>query len=114
MKSVIKIFLLTLLSCCYINTVFEFSDTEKKANFENESHCYIHQDNNDLTTPTAKTVQHFDIVFDIPHQLNLSANWTDRNFNPLLQHRAIREKPVQLNFSMRIDADSHERQDYGK
>ena len=73
MKSVMKIFLLTLLSCCYINTVFEFSDTEMKANFENESHNYIYQDNNNLTTPIAKAVQHFDIAFDNSHQLNFSA-----------------------------------------
>ena len=77
MKSVIKIFLLTLLSCCYINTVFEFSDTEKKDNFENESHIYIHQDNNYLTAPIAKPVQLFDTAFNIPHQLNIFAKCKD-------------------------------------
>ena len=79
MKSVLKIFLLTLLACCYINTVFEFSDTEKKANFENESHNYNHQDNNNhLTTLIAKAIQHFDIAFDIPHQLNFFAKCKDK------------------------------------
>jgi hypothetical protein len=61
--------------------VFEFVDNEKKANFENESHCYVHQDNNNTTIFTAKAVQHFDIAFDIAHRLNLSTNGTDKNFN---------------------------------
>ena len=82
MKKFLKIFLLTVLMCCYVNTVFEFAESEKKANFENESHCYIHQDNSNLTSPTAKTVQHFDIAFVIPHRLELSANWKDIYFNP--------------------------------
>ena len=77
MKSIIKIFLLTVLTCCYVNTVFEFAESEKKANFENESHYYTHNDNNDLIIPIAKTVQHFDIAFDYLHQLNFSANCKD-------------------------------------
>ena len=81
MKKFLKIFLLSILSCCYINTVFEFSDTEKKANFENESHCYIHQDNSDLKTPTAKTVQLFDIAFHLQHSLTISANSVDKDNN---------------------------------
>lgn len=44
MKKGLKILLLIILSCCYINTVFEFSDTEKKANFENEAHTYINKE----------------------------------------------------------------------
>lgn len=80
MESIFKIFLLTILSCCYINTVFEFSDTEKKANFENESHNYIPQDNNNnkITTPIAKAVKHFDITFDNSHQLYISAKCKDK------------------------------------
>ena len=81
MKSVIKILFLLLFSCCYTNTIFEFSDNEKKANFENESHCYIHQDNSNLKTPTAKTVQHFDIAFYLPHLLTISANSIDKYNN---------------------------------
>jgi len=38
-----KILLFTLISCCYINTVFEFSDNEEKLNFEKESHSYVNQ-----------------------------------------------------------------------
>ena len=44
MKKGLKIFLLIILSCCYFNTVFEFSDTEKKVNFENEAHTYINKE----------------------------------------------------------------------
>lgn len=43
MKKHFKIFLLTLISFCYGMTLFEFSDTEKKSNFENESHVYVQQ-----------------------------------------------------------------------
>ena len=83
MKSVIKILFLLLLAICYVNTIFEFSDNEK-ANFENESHCYIHIENNDLTTAIVKTVQHFYIAFVIPHRLELSANWKDIYLNPFI------------------------------
>ena len=81
MKKFKKIFLLTILSFCYINTVFEYSDCEKKANFESESHCYIHIDNNDFTTPTVKTVQHFDIAFHLQHLLTISTNSIDKDNN---------------------------------
>ncbi|MBC7511378.1 MAG: hypothetical protein H7320_21920 [Ferruginibacter sp.] len=57
MNPVFKILLLSLLSCCYLNTVFEFSDAEKKSNFENESHTYIQQDNHELNVNYAKTVK---------------------------------------------------------
>ena len=39
-----KIIIFSLISCCYINTVFEFSDNEEKLNFEKESHCYTYQE----------------------------------------------------------------------
>ena len=69
MKSVIKIFLLTFLSCCYINTVFEFSDTEKKANFENESHCYIQQISADNADFSVTQNAPFNVLnFNIPNQ----------------------------------------------
>lgn len=44
MKSYFKIIIFTLISCCYVNTVFEFSDNEEKLNFEKESHCYTYQE----------------------------------------------------------------------
>ena len=47
MKGYIKTVLLILISCCYINTVFEFSDIEEKSNFESESHIYIQKFEND-------------------------------------------------------------------
>ena len=43
MKKHFKIFLLILISFCYGMTAFEFSDTEKKSNFENESHIFLQQ-----------------------------------------------------------------------
>lgn len=62
MKSFFKIILLTLISCCYLNTVFEFSDTEKKANFENETHAYIQQDTQNLNVTYTKAVKQLDNV----------------------------------------------------
>ncbi|MBG6110634.1 hypothetical protein IWX84_001514 [Flavobacterium sp. CG_9.10] len=38
-----KILFFTLISCCYLNTVFEFSDNEENLNFEKETHSYISQ-----------------------------------------------------------------------
>jgi hypothetical protein len=62
-----KIFLLTLISFCYGMTVFEFSDTEKKSNFENESHLYVQQ-HHDYSFENAdlQTVPYFDITYDYP------------------------------------------------
>lgn len=74
MKGYIKIFLLILISCCYVNTVFEFSDTEEKANFENESHAYIQQFNNLIFAKSVtQNIPHCDINCDIPIQFHLSA-----------------------------------------
>lgn len=47
MKAYIKIVLLFLISFCYVNTVFEFSEIEEKSNFENENHIYIQKFEND-------------------------------------------------------------------
>ena len=77
MKSVFKILLLTLLSCCYLNTVFEFSDTEKKANFENETHTYIQQDNHNLNVTYTKTVKQLD---------NEIINWHSVMASPVASH----------------------------
>ena len=51
-----------LISCCYLNTVFEFSDVEKKSNFENEAHSYIQQDTQTLNTTFSKIVLQLDKV----------------------------------------------------
>ena len=55
MKRYIKIVLLILISCCYVNTVFEFSDIEEKQNFDKESHCYISQNTLKLNIPETTT-----------------------------------------------------------
>ncbi|RVT75399.1 hypothetical protein EOD40_11610 [Flavobacterium sufflavum] len=73
MKGYTKIVLLILISCCYVNTVFEFSDTEEKANFENESRIYIQQfDNQIFTDGITQSIPHGDINWDtaIPFHLN--------------------------------------------
>lgn len=62
MKSFFKIIIFTLISCCYLNTVFEFSDIEKKSNFENEAHNYIQQDTQTLNTTYSKIVLQLDKV----------------------------------------------------
>lgn len=65
MKGYIKIVLLILISCCYVNTVFEFSDTEKKANFENETHIYVYQTILEVDITETKIQKQIDtIVFD--------------------------------------------------
>lgn len=56
MKSYFKIIIFTLISCCYLNTVFEFSDNERKENFENEAHNYIQQDTQTLNATYSKIV----------------------------------------------------------
>lgn len=74
MKGYFKLLILILISCCYINTVFEFSDTEKQANFENESHLYIQQCNNlTFTNSLTQSIPHCDINCDTPIQCHLSA-----------------------------------------
>lgn len=73
MKGYIKIFFLILISCCYVNTVFEFSDTEKKANFESESHTYIQQfDNQIFANSVTQSIPHFDINCNTSIQFHLS------------------------------------------
>ena len=67
MKKHFKIFLLTLISFCYGMTVFEFSDTEKKSNFENESHVYVQQHHDyDFEIADLQTIPHFDITCAYP------------------------------------------------
>ena len=59
LKKYFKILLLTLATCCYFNTVFEFSDTEKKTNFEKETHVYIHTEKETIAH-SAKIEKHID------------------------------------------------------
>ena len=48
-------------------TVFEFSDTEKKSNFENESHVYVQQHHDySFEQVDLQTVPHFDITSTYP------------------------------------------------
>ena len=44
----LKILFFSLISCCYLNTVFEFSDIEEKQNFQNETHIYIYHSTLDI------------------------------------------------------------------
>jgi hypothetical protein len=46
----LKILFFSLISCCYLNTVFEFSDIEEKQNFQNETHTYTYQSTLDIST----------------------------------------------------------------
>ena len=97
MKSIFKIILLTLISCCYLNTVFEFSDAEKKANFENETHSYIQQDNQNLNITYTKTVKQLDNAFiswqteiTFPHTDNDAFSFAEtKNFFPPPERRYI-------------------------
>ncbi|CAA9202409.1 hypothetical protein FLACOL7796_04256 [Flavobacterium collinsii] len=50
-----KILFFTLISCCYLNTVFEFSDNEERLNFEKETHSYISQNTLKLDIPETTT-----------------------------------------------------------
>ena len=80
MKSVFKILLLTILSCCYLNTVFELCDTEKKANYESESHNYIQQDSHSLSFAFSKTVKQLDNNFSHILPVNFVAAETVNSF----------------------------------
>lgn len=74
MKKQFKILLIILVTFCYGNTVFEFSDTEKKVNFENESHVYVQQNHNrDFDNDVMQSFPHFDIISYTPFFFNLSS-----------------------------------------
>lgn len=74
MKKQFKIVLIILVSFCYGNTVFEFSDTEKKVNFENESHVYVQQNHNpDFGNDVMQSFPHFDIISHTPYFFNLGS-----------------------------------------
>ena len=73
MKGYFKIFLLLIITCCYANTVFEFSDNEKKTNFENESHCYVQQaDNNNIEFSVNQNIPFNDLILNPSQQHNFS------------------------------------------
>lgn len=76
MKKFFKIFLLALLSCCYINTVFEFSENEKKTNFENETHFYIKQEYNLTQTFSKKAIQYLKNNLNYPLEFTISLIFT--------------------------------------
>lgn len=57
-----KIIFFTLISCCYLNTVFEFSDNEEKHNFEKETHSYISQNTLKLDISETTTQKKFAVV----------------------------------------------------
>ena len=56
----LKILLFSLISCCYLNTVFEFSSIEEKQNFQNETHSYINQFTLDISTTKTKFQKQLD------------------------------------------------------
>jgi hypothetical protein len=64
MKSYFKVILIALISCCYLNTFFEFSDKEREANFKNETHSYIQQDIQTLNSTYSKIVLQLDNVIE--------------------------------------------------
>ena len=77
----IKIFLLLLITCCYANTVFEFSDNEKRSNFENETHCYVKQTSNQSFEITStQSVPLYDLIFNIPTQFSFPSNQLSLNY----------------------------------
>lgn len=78
MKSVFKLFLLTILLCCHISTVFEFSDTEKKANFKNESHTYIHTEE-ETEAYTVKIVKQIDDLVQFNDYCNHYSNTSEQD-----------------------------------
>ena len=80
MKRLFKIFLLLLITCCYANTVFEFSDNEKKTNFENETHCYVQQTNNiNAEFSLTQKVPFNDLILNTSSQHNFSAHTSSLN-----------------------------------
>ena len=71
MKPVFKILLLILISCCYLNTVFEFPDNEKKTNFENESHCYVKLiKNNNIEFSVNQNIPFSELILNTSQQHN--------------------------------------------
>jgi hypothetical protein len=81
MKSIFKTLLLSIVSCCYLNTVFEFSDNEKESNFKNETHCYVQQTSNKSFEITAtQSVPLYDIIFNIPTQFSFPSNQLSLNY----------------------------------
>jgi hypothetical protein len=51
--------------------VFEFSESEEKANRENESQLYVHHDNKSKAIFIVKTGPYFNNAIIIPHQFIL-------------------------------------------
>ena len=104
MKKRLKILLLIILSCCYFNTIFEFSDTEKKANFENEAHTYTNKEQLFLQShlSTAKN-NHADLILfsHINYEVFLSKNYIS-NIPHTFQSVFLLEKIFLRNSVLRI------------
>ena len=87
----LKIPFFSLISSCYLNTIFEFSDIEKKQNFQNEMHIYIYQSTLEISTTKNESQKQLnnilfyaktEIVFT---QKYISKNVTNYNLNKYLE-----------------------------
>ena len=88
MKRYIKIVLLILISCCYFNTVFEFSDTKKQGNFENKSHAHLQQSiNKFFANSVTQSIPHYDIIVDMQIRFHLSAILLSSKYNSFFPRR---------------------------
>ena len=94
----LKILFFSLISCCYLNTVFEFSDIEEKQNFQNETHIYIYQSALDISI--TKTESHKqsntailfstpEIVFTAKYITKKVSNYNLRKFSEPPERRYI-------------------------
>ena len=72
-----KIVFFTLISCCYLNTVFELSDNEEKLNFEKEAHSYIAQNTLKLDIPETTTQKKIAVVEEDLAEAEESSNDDD-------------------------------------
>ena len=83
MKGLFKIFFLLLITCCYANTVFEFLDNEKKSNFDNESHCYVQQiNNNNVEFTVHQNILFSDFILNTVPYYNFSAPFLSHYISP--------------------------------
>ncbi len=81
----LKILFFSLISFCYLNTVFEISDNEEKQNFEKESHCYTYQETlklnfSETTTQNKVVVVEADYQFQIVHYPVIVSKITPTNY----------------------------------
>ena len=87
----LKILFFSLISCCYLNTVFEFSDIEKNKNFQNETHIYIYQSTLEISTTKIESQKQLNnILFYAKPEIvfikkYISENVTNYNLNKYLE-----------------------------